>query len=216
VITDAYVTNDVIYRVLENGDADANLTLLTSMFTLPEILSSMNRVQQKFLLDTGITLTRTVLPAEGGKARYDLNPTTLGGNDSIRPRRLTWTDSTGAVKVLTQVDTWELDNGLDDWPSEAGTPVAWYENTLQQQQIGLAPTPGDVGQIGLLYVALSDALDGSGIALDVPDDWTPYIVWGTLAELLSSDGPAFDPVRASYCSQRLEEGVELARLVLGG
>lgn len=118
--------------------------------------------------------------------------------------------------ALTQVDTWELDNGMTEWGTDTGTPYAWHETTLPQQQIAIAPTPDDVGQIGLLYVALANVLDGTGVALTVPDDWTPYILWGTLGELLSSDGPSYDPVRAKYCQQRFDEGVELARLVLGG
>jgi hypothetical protein len=119
-------------------------------------------------------------------------------------------------KVLTQVDTWELDNGLENWGTDTGTPYAWHETTLPQQQIAVAPTPDDVGQIGLLYVALAKTLDGTGIALTVPDDWAPYIVWGVLSELLNSDGDSYDPVRAAYCERRFNEGIELARLVLGG
>lgn len=119
-------------------------------------------------------------------------------------------------KVLTQVDTWELDHGEPDWPSDQGTPISWWETTLDQQTVSIAPTPDQVGQLNLLYVQLAAVLDGTGVALTVPDDWSPYILWGTLAELLSSDGPAYDPVRANYCKQRYDEGVELARLVLGG
>jgi hypothetical protein len=118
--------------------------------------------------------------------------------------------------ALTQTDTWQLDNAMLEWPTDAGTPIAWHENTLPQQQLAIAPTPDDVGQLGLLYIAFTEILDGSGIALSIPDDWAPYIVWGALSELLSSDGPAYDPVRAQYCDQRFHEGIELARLVLGG
>jgi hypothetical protein len=122
----------------------------------------------------------------------------------------------GATHTLTEVDTWELDNGLHNWPTDRDIPIAWWETTLPQQQIGLAKAPSNDGVIGLLYVALAQTLTGAGVAFAVPDDWTPYIIYGTLAELLSSDGPSFDPVRAGYCSQRYNEGIELARIVLGG
>lgn len=122
----------------------------------------------------------------------------------------------GQIRCLTEVDTWELDNGMRNWPTDRDVPIAWWETTLPQQQIGLAKTPSNNGTIGLLYVALAQALTGAGVAFAVPDDWTPYIMYGTLAELLSSDGPAFDPVRAGYCNQRYQEGIELARIVLGG
>jgi len=315
--TDQYVANNAVYRMLENGNADATFpTTLTSMFSSQEIVDSMNRVQQDFLLSTGMIVARTTIAGVAGIQQYAL-PT-----DSIRPRRITWTQTltsfnappnylqasngtiwqilmtnggqlqtisvsssispniillTDSVLVqtwqltvltsgilqtvavppvaapltfltnspdgttwntgitngllvttvgipqgvtltesLTQVDTWELDNGASTWPSDRDIPIAWYENTLAQQKIGLAKTPANNGTIGLLYVQLAATLTGFGIPLTVPDDWTPYILYGTLAELLGSDGPSFDPIRAQYCGQRYEEGVELARLVLGG
>jgi hypothetical protein len=83
-VSDTYVLNDVIYKLLENGAADANGTLLTSMFTVTEIIDAFNRVQQDFLLETGMVLTRTTLQGQVGVNQYAL-PT-----DSIRPRRVTW------------------------------------------------------------------------------------------------------------------------------
>lgn len=123
---------------------------------------------------------------------------------------------TTTTSVLTNVDTWELDNSPASNPLDTGTPIAWNENLLDQQRFSLAPTPANNGTIGFLYIQLATTLTGLGVNFAVPDDWTPYIMWGALAELLGSDGSAYDPVRANYCVQRYNEGVELARLVLGG
>lgn len=210
-VLDTYILNDSIYRLLENGNSDAAGTLLTSMFSIQEIVDSMNRVQQAFLLETGAIVTRTTIAGIVGKPKYDLPA------DSIRPRRLTWNDASDSLtRVLTQTDTWDLDTGADHWPSDRDIPIAWWETTLPQQVVAVAKTPTNAGTIGLLYVALATTLTGAGIAFTVPDDFTPYILWGTLSELFSSDGPAFDPVRATYCDQRFQEGIELARLILGG
>src|SRR5713101_8122888 len=123
-VTDTEVANNVIYRTLENGNADANFTgatpLLTNMFSTTEIVDSMNRVQQQFLLETGMIVTRTSIVGQVGKPKYDLPV------DSIRPRRITWNDSSdGKTRILTQVDTWELDNGASNWPSDRDIPIAW-------------------------------------------------------------------------------------------
>jgi len=126
------------------------------------------------------------------------------------------TSTTYVTRALTQVETWELDHGYQQWPADAAIPIAWLEDDQPQQVVELAATPINPGVISLLYVQLATTLTGAGVALSIPDDWTPYILWGTLAELLSSDGQAFDPLRAQYCSRRYEEGVELARVVLGG
>src|SRR5260221_1923830 len=106
-VLDTYIANDVIYRMLENGAADATFpSLLSKMFGSTEIIDSMNRVQQAFMLDTGMIVTRTTITGQVGKNRYDLPL------DSIRPRRLTWNDASDLqTRILTQVDTWELDTG---------------------------------------------------------------------------------------------------------
>jgi len=209
-VTSTDIQSSVIYRMLENGDANAAGTLQTSMFSLTEIWDSMNRILQQFLLETGIVVTRTTIAGTAGTGLYALPV------DSIRPRRVTWTDTTPSTQTLTQADTWELDHATAQWPSDSDGPLVWYENNLDQQEIGLANAPATNGIIGLLYIKLAAVINGPGVVLLIPDDWTPYIIWGTLGELLSSDGTSFDPARATYCSRRFEEGIELAKLVLGG
>ncbi len=215
-VTDTDMIKDVTYRLLENGDADATGTsLLTDMFSITEIVDSMNRVQQKFMIDTGMILTRlgTPIPVTMGNGRYDL-PT-----DNSAVVRVSYTDFQATAEVtraLTPTDTWELDTAINLWPSGADTPITWWQTTLAQQRLGIAPIPNNVGELNLLYVALAATLTGAGVNLTVPDDWAPYVLWGTLQELLSSDGPAFEPLRAQYAGRRYQEGVELARVVLGG
>src|SRR5215471_4521975 len=163
--------NDVVYRVLENGAADAAFpTLLTDMFTAQEIIDSMNRIQQAFLLETGAIVTRTTIAGVTGLDRYD-TPV-----DSIRPRRVTWNDSIDfKTRILSQADTWELDTGAASpnvgsitWPADRDIPITWWETTLPQQQLALALPPINNGTIGLLYVALAATLTGAGITLTVP------------------------------------------------
>jgi len=48
--------------------------------------------------------------------------------------------------------------------------------------------------------------------MGIPDDFCWVVKWGAMADLLSKDGPARDPARASYCEQRYQQGVELCRL----
>ena len=144
-VTSTDIQLDTIYRMLENGAADATAnTLMTDMFSPTEIMDSMDRIYQKFLLDTGMIVKRVAISGVVGTGQYAMPI------DAIRPRRVTWTDSAGATRTLTQVDTWELDHGASDWPSDSDTPLAWYENTLDQQQLGIAKTPSNDGGIGLL------------------------------------------------------------------
>src|SRR5438105_12608349 len=113
-VTDTDVIKEITYRVLENGDADADgVTLLTSMFSIPEIVDSMNRVQQKFMLDTGMILTRAApIPVTVGNDRYDL-PT-----DNSAVVRVSYTDFQSAPVPPTIVYALLFENAdlieLDD------------------------------------------------------------------------------------------------------
>jgi hypothetical protein len=49
--------------------------------------------------------------------------------------------------------------------------------------------------------------------LGIPDDLTPAITWGALADLLGEDGIARDPIRAKYCEDRYQQYVKLARML---
>lgn len=209
-VTDQSLIKEAQYSLLENGDADANGTsMLTSMFTITQLIDALNQSQDRFLRDTGIVLAQSGFVASQGQGLYDL-PT-----DCIAPRRVAWRGADGVVKALVRSDTWEQDHGLYTWPVAAQDPISWYENPLPNLRVGLAPPPSNAGQAELLYIQLGQTLTGAGIALLVPDDWTPYVKWSALSLLLSADGEGFDPQRAAYCEQRYMEGVELARLVLG-
>src|ERR1700728_1288315 len=158
--------------------------------------------------NTGILQVAQPITSGGGiQPGFPAQPQTFGPAGTV--------SNTGPTKVLTQSDTWELDKGLGNWEQDQDIPIAWWETTLDQQQIGVAKVPARNGTIGLLYIGLAQLVDGSGLTFAVPADWVPYILYGVLAELLSSDGQAFDPVRYAYCAQRYEEGIELAKLVLG-
>ncbi len=84
-VTDQEIIKNTVYRLLENGNADATATtLLTNQFSLNEIIDSMNRVQQKFLLDTGMIVTQGLVAGVVSQEQYD-TPV-----DNILVRRVTW------------------------------------------------------------------------------------------------------------------------------
>ena len=56
------------------------------------------------------------------------------------------------------------------------------------------------------------ATAGAGVLLGVPDDFSPYIKWGALADLLGQDGQARDVARSAYCESRWQEGLQIAKV----
>lgn len=236
--TDADLIKEMQYSLLENGNADADgQTLLTAMFTMTQITAALNQIENQFLDESSTITTRTLLPSRVDKQLYDMPV------DNIAPRRISRSnlnapygygipdygvgpyggvDSVasgqgGQTRSLIPMDTWEADYGMPTWQRSSGATLGYiWEGDVPNQTFQLVPASNDVLQIELLYIALGDVLDGSGVQVTCPNDWTPYIKWGALWVLLSADGEAYDPERAAYCLQRYQEGVEMARLVLGG
>ena len=68
----------------------------------------------------------------------------------------------------------------------------------------------------MIYVALSQILDGTGQQFDIPDDWVPYLKYGVYADMLGKQGRGQDLLRAKYCDQRYQEGIALAQALLNG
>lgn len=209
-VTDTEVLNAVIYRVMENGAADANGTLMTSMFSVPQIVDAMNQRQWKFLKDTGCIASRQALPSPAGQPTYGLT------NDYIDTLRLAYKPNGGQYYSLQRVDSWEIDNGSPEWNYSTGDPSVWNESTQPTRTLNVAPLPSNTGTLSHLYVAVSATLTGLGVALVIPETFSWAITWGVIADLLSSDGEAFDPKRASYAEQRYQQGVELCRLLIEG
>ena len=72
--------------------------------------------------------------------------------------------------------------------------------------------PGSGGQYEVLTIStLGPSSSASNTTLPwlIPDDWTYLLKWGALADLLSRDSNARDPVRAQYCEQRYRMGLKL-------
>lgn len=52
--------------------------------------------------------------------------------------------------------------------------------------------------------------------LTSPNDFTPAIKYGVLADMLTKVGRGQDLIRAAYCESRYQEGVEAAKIMLAG
>lgn len=210
-MTDTEILKDVTYRVLENGAADATGTsLMTSMFSISQMLASMNQRQWRFLKESGCIVQFETIPAPASQQTYTM------GNDYIATVRLSYAENDGNRYALQRVDSWEIDNGSPEWNYSAGDPVVWNESTLPTREFNIAPLPINSGSLSHLYVAVTAALTGAGVALTIPDTFAWAIMWGVVADLLSSDGEALSIKLSEYAEQRFEQGVEMCRILMKG
>lgn len=210
-VTDTELLNRIIYHLLENGNADAAGTLLTTMFTTTEIINAMNTRQQRFLKDTACIITRSAEAVVPQQPRYALP------SDWIHTRRLTFQPVAGSITAMTRTDSYQLDMGLLDWQQNYDDPTVYNDGSdLPTLTVEIAKAPANAGTMTMLYIAQPVTLTGAGVKLSVPDEFESAILWGTLADLLSSEGETNDDERAAYCEMRYQLCVDMAKALIEG
>lgn len=210
-VTDQNIMSLLQLMTLEPDTAGA--TWPSGMWTQAEIVQYINDVQRDFLSRSGITCAISFFTGLSGQARYNLD------QSIIDLRRIAWRQGPAGTSYveLARVDNWEMDFGTDGWDQQSSdVPSRYMTDLTPSLTVQVQPTPDDIGEAELTAITLGTSVDGSGIDLSVPDDWTPYIDWGVLAKMFSKEGEAQDPDRAEYCSSRYEEGIALGRLLVEG
>lgn len=187
----------------EGGFIDSDL------WTIEELIGYANDRQRRFLSETGLVLSVHTLGTIAGVKRY------TWGSGWIATRRLAFEGADGRIQSLSPVDAWMLDNGFRDDARQRQTPAVYTDTLLPLNQFEILPPPLDAGRLHGVLAFITTALSNTGVPLQVPDDFAHYIKWGVLADALSKTGPAHDPTRAAYAEDRFEEGIELAKLVMG-
>lgn len=186
---------------------------LSSMWSRDQIIQYLNDRQRRFINESGITAAVMYQAGQAEQPRYSL-PDNL-----VDIRRVAWANSADpmAYTELPRADGWELDHGRTNWPSaSAQSPEVYLEDHLPSLTIAVEPAPTDVGEMELIAVTQGTQVDGSGVLLSVPDDFTPYLAWGVRADMLAGEFEGNDPVRAAHCESRFAEGIELARILVSG
>lgn len=188
-------------------------TFSNGIWSLVEVLAYFNQRQYRFLVETKILAANATLGWIAGVVQQPLPP------DWIATIATAWHDLVSDQWTpLPPTDSFEMDHILSP---EAAVTVGFPQgrrevDTTDTLTIAVAPPPQSAGEMGLLYVALSDPLDGTGVLFNLPDDWIPYIKYGVLADMLSKEGRGRDLLRARYCEQRYQEGIILTQALLEG
>lgn len=177
-----------------------------------QIIQYVNDRQRKFLSESGVSVMVAYQAGQALQSRYAVP------QNVIDIRRVAWASESSPTTYieLPRADGWELDHGRSGWPTkQAKSPSVYMEDHQPSLTIELNPSPTDSGELELIATAQGEQVDGSGILLSVPDDYTPYLAWGVRADMLAGEYEGNDPIRAAHCEQRFAEGIELARIMTG-
>ena len=164
------------------------------LFTQPEMLGYLADVQHDFLLKLRPVYKVTNLAVNAQQAIY-ANP-----SDAIRIERI-------AIQGMDLVPVSQTDLDWTDpaWMTPAAsTPTSWFQDSINYQSYGLAPTPQVNNTAELMYAQRGLDTLVLNTPLLVPDPMTFILKYGVLARAWSKDGEQRDPARAAYCQKWYE------------
>lgn len=207
-VTTWELVKDLQYALLEPPAAGGTWTG-TDQFSLAQLAAAIQRRRDQFLQTTGAILTRsvTVYAAPPATGRIDLDEAVL------TVRRGAWRPTaTQLLQPLMRTDEWAGTHFAPAWLQDTQPPTSFSVSAVPPLTLQLIPPTILAGSLDLVSVNKGAVIDPLVSApLGVPDDWAWVVKFGALADLLSQDGLALDPGRASYYEQRWQQGLDQAK-----
>jgi len=214
-VTEQNVLNEMQFHTLETPDNGA--TLDSDMWTIGEWVDYINSRMANFAAETKLILVRdNSLATVINQTQYDLGSGV--DPDLLEVHRVAWVDAAGISHGLREDSTLTYDRLLPEWtvPSASQEPEVYIRAGRPQLKLEILPAPVEAGTLDILYTKRPPQLPqvADTTALDLPNEFTPYIKWGALADVFAKEGQAHDPAKAEYCEARYQEGIIVARAVL--
>lgn len=196
-----------IQRIVLENTIDGGLTW-GSLWTAAEVHNYLNQRISRFRLETELVQTVTVLGP-------DANQTIDLPSDLITLKRVAASADGVLYKAVVPADRWTTDGA--SLVGDGNRPIVYILEPNLPLRLKLLPTPGAAMFYQIIYIAEHTAITTATSRLTIfpiPEPFTPYLLFGVLADMFSKEGEANDPERATYCEQRWSEGIELGKLML--
>jgi hypothetical protein len=229
VITDQYCVNFMQYLLMEPintwagipGSSPGFTWNGSAQFTMADLLGALQRRRDEFLLRTGMVQQAMELAAGPPPTLTVPYPSNV-----IDIRRAAWIDMTPTLTIppgspaffpLSRGDKLSFDLNSIGWNVNSGLPYQYSVSDDPLLTLQLAPVSSLPGAMSIVAVFAGATLNvsannGAGTLLGVPDDFAWVPIFGALADLLGRDGEAKDEMKAGYCTQRWEQGLQVAEL----
>ncbi len=182
----------------------------SEQFTYAQVVSSIQRRRDKFIIETGLTQSISTQAVLAGGGNVDL------ADDVIDVVRAVWIDLAGTRYILSKADQFALTGASQSWFTVPGVPSDYTTVLATPLNLQISPPPAANGTLEFLTINSGPDLNpgtlGSATILGVPDDFCWVVKFGVLADLFGQDGPGKDTSRQQYCESRWKEGIALARI----
>jgi len=173
-------------------------------FSADDFLEAVQRRRDEILSVTACRMTLRLVPAVAGRIQL--------ADTVIDVRRMAYLPNAVFSQLNSIVwpeDAWAEQSFNRNYTiASAGTPFAYLLSTQPPISFDVDVPPAYGGNYELLTVEAGAALTiPTPTLLSIPDDWTPVIKWGALADLLSRESNAKDLPRAAFCEQQYRMGL---------
>lgn len=215
--TDIEIANNVLAALLEPPLVSPPVNWRgTGQFTFVQLQASLQNRLNRFLGDTGCRVINQVVPGPSSPIELVSVP-----DGTLDVRRVGWmvlpqvTPPANPTYPLGRLDEWAAQSYVPDAVQNPDLPLNYSVYSSGPNQLRLVPPPLSSGQIDVLTVPSGPTvgLDPlNPVTLGIPDDLSPSLKWGVLADILGTDGPSRDYARAEYAERRYQEFVQLAFL----
>lgn len=203
-VTDTTLATVIQYHLLE--PATGTTWTGSEQFTLTDLTDALTRRRDMFLVDTGARLTNSTQVIGAGAKYVDVS------EDIQIIKRLAWTSAGSVTYPLFPEDISSQRNYSNSFLNTQDIPATYSFSTNTPSRYLIAPPPNQPGTLNILSINNGATLTAQGVAVGVPDDMTPIVKWGAMADMLGREGPGQDLTRSYFCERRYRMGVELAKI----
>jgi hypothetical protein len=181
----------------------------TSQFNIADFAAALQRRRDELIQLTGCNVKQLpFLPTTSNVFRTIFNDSTL------EPRRARFLPDSGSGSpvTLTREDTIAFDRFEPNRLQVFQKPQAWSVITGPPLAMDVDSAPNGPGGYDVISLQAGVAFNPpAATAVGIPDDWTWLAKWGAMADLLGAESERTDRIRADYCLQRFNSGVEVMK-----
>ena len=175
----------------------------TNQFNITQIANSLQYRRDELLLTSGANTVNLL------QSSPVLSTTTILPDLTLDLQRVRWLPSDQTFELpyaLGREDVTTRDAFGVLLPIQPGAPESWMITANSPLAFDVSCPPNQPGTWDMLvpFAGLPFAPPASTL-VGIPDDWTPALVYGVLADVLANSPEGRDETRAKYCLQRYEQ-----------
>jgi hypothetical protein len=210
-LTDSYVYTVAQYHLLE--PPTGNLTWTgTSQFALADFTNALTRRRDLTLqlTDCNVGPFSSTFSITPGTNRVQLPDTTTQSILDLRRIRFVPDPTLGSPATLYRDDLMSFEYFTHDFEQTFDPPLCWDVLGSPPQFITFDSKPNTPNTLDMLAILSGGVITPpTPSPLLIPDDFSWVLKFGMLADMLTKETESKDLMRAQYCQQRFEEGVQL-------